>query len=889
MSDLIQKDFFIVFERDKQNKIDLVFNVNLFYLKSMKKGNISFVETPIFKGKAIFGSDFKNKIRPLKFEKFVENNNLKPLDPSLLQDLMFSKKNNFIAFSNRSSSEDIASIVEMLENFHYDKEKILRLTFCASCLQENRFTILSDSTQITSFQDQIICSKCALDLVLREAKVSGLLREDHINPKLKNFFNHMILKFRDVNKVLNSFREEFNPEENKDLTLYDVEEITAVAARYLNRKVSEIDIPNEFKKVLEAEKIDMLLPIQAIALDRGLISGRKDQLIMSPTSSGKTLIGELAGVARILRTKHSKMLYLVPIVALANVRTEEFKRKYNPLNLKVVKKVGESLFEKRDEGESLEELLTADIVIATYEAIDHVLRSGNRIFLGDVGTVIIDEIQTLIDEERGYLLDGFIARLKTLFNESQFLYLSATLGEPEQLSRRLDCALIKYNNRPVPIQRHLMLCVNELYKQKFLVKLVKNAFSQTSEYGYKGQSIVFTNTRKKCEGIAAYLRTRGIRAKAYHSGLTNEERKIIESEFQAQQISSVVATAALAAGVDFPARQVIFESLAMGINWLTVAEFEQMLGRAGRLKKHSLGLAYLLVEPGKKYNPKMKESEENIAIRLLNGKIKDFELEPNENNSLTELLAFISMFSSGVTEDKVEEFFDYLINNNYYLDSALKKLRSHKLIALSSDSSWKTTQLGQAIGKSFITVEESLQIVEELKRNEKSVTILALNLNPLKNVYLSKSVVADLSKNVSNRFLSNNLFSATALSLMNAEYVKKRKTFSPRFIQLVLKWVKDIFNCSCKDSPYCECGRVNLMKIILDLRAEQKYSIEDICFYMEEHYEIVVFKGDIIDFLENLIYSFESIKSIAEGVINLSQTYKDEISGIPLLIKKIKS
>jgi len=42
-----------------------------------------------------------------------------------------------------------------------------------------------------------------------------------------------------------------------------------------------------------------------------------------------------------------------------------------------------------------------------------------------------------------------------------------------------------------------------------------------------------------------------------------------------------VTTAALGAGVDFPASQVIFDSLAMGIEWLTVQEFHQMSGRSG--------------------------------------------------------------------------------------------------------------------------------------------------------------------------------------------------------------------------------------------------------------------------------------------------------------------
>ena len=61
----------------------------------------------------------------------------------------------------------------------------------------------------------------------------------------------------------------------------------------------------------------------------------------------------------------------------------------------------------------------------------------------------------------------------------------------------------------------------------------------------------------------------------------------------------MVTTAALAAGVDFPASQVVFESLAMGIKWLNVHEFNQMLGRAGRPGYHDLGLVYILAEPGR--------------------------------------------------------------------------------------------------------------------------------------------------------------------------------------------------------------------------------------------------------------------------------------------------
>ena len=133
---------------------------------------------------------------------------------------------------------------------------------------------------------------------------------------------------------------------------------------------------------------------------------------MAPTSAGKTLVGELAGISRILSDKR-KMLYLVPIRALASLRTVEFKSKYKSLNLKVIKKIGESLLDKK-EPEALDSLEDADVIIATYEAIDHILRSGNRAFLGSVGTIIIDEIQTSSDQERGFILDGLISTINII-------------------------------------------------------------------------------------------------------------------------------------------------------------------------------------------------------------------------------------------------------------------------------------------------------------------------------------------------------------------------------------------------------------------------------------------------------------------------------------------
>jgi len=879
----------MVLDRKFKKTDDEHFNVNFFYLKSIKKNlsRFSYVSQPFFQGYVVIGLDIKGKLRPLTFYKINKDGTQDPINPRLFKRYLLAENNKFIGFSNQAEKEEFDSIRKMLNNFQFNPEKIKYLTFCSSCLEKGIFNILPKGFQIKNLNEHIICPNCALKFVVKQAEVRGLIQKERMNPKMKNFFNHLILKFKDIKKIISTFKTDFNPVNNKEVTLYDVEENPKIRKNLLNITVKDLQIPQEFKEILLRQNIKMLLPIQAISIDAELLKTRTNQLIMAPTSAGKTLVGELAGVNQILTTDQ-KMLYLVPIVALANVRTEEFKKKYHALNLKIVKKIGESLLES-DEPSNLDELIDADMIIATYEAIDYILRSGQKDKLGTIGTIIIDEVQTLIDPDRGYILDALISRLKCIYKNAQFLYLSATIGAPTILAKKLGSYLINYKNRPVPIERHLIMCLNEAMKHRIIMKLVRYSFNLKSEYGFRGQSIIFTNTRKKCESLASYLNKRGIKTEPYHSGLTNDERKLIEGKFQDQKIAAVVATAALAAGVDFAAKQVIFESLGMGIKTLTVAEFEQMLGRAGRLKKHSLGYAYLLVEPGKIYNPKMKTTEDNVAINLLNGKIKDFELEPDEDKSLTELLSLICTFSEGVSLNKIIEFQDHLINGNYELNNFLGKLLTLNLILVDDRSNYFPTNLGSAIARSFITIAKSFEIIEKLEKKEETLLSIILELKPLKNVYLSKSVVADLSKNMNMKYFSNNFFSASVISLMNADYVRKRKKFSQEFIDYVSKWTTDIFNCTCKDNPYCDCGRVNLEKILLKLRIEDKLSVEEIREYFEEEYKIMIFKGDIIDYLENLIYTFESVSHIANSIIKLDAEYQKELEDIPDIIHDIRN
>ena len=84
------------------------------------------------------------------------------------------------------------------------------------------------SKEIMEFGNSVYCSECDLDIVLREGRLAGLIPDERISPKLKNFFNHMILKFKNVKKVLSTFKPDFNPAINKEITLYDIERIPPI-------------------------------------------------------------------------------------------------------------------------------------------------------------------------------------------------------------------------------------------------------------------------------------------------------------------------------------------------------------------------------------------------------------------------------------------------------------------------------------------------------------------------------------------------------------------------------------------------------------------------------------------------------------------------------------
>ncbi|HEY0714776.1 MAG TPA: DEAD/DEAH box helicase, partial [Polyangia bacterium] len=77
-----------------------------------------------------------------------------------------------------------------------------------------------------------------------------------------------------------------------------------------------------------------LLPVQERAVKEFGLFGGGNLVVFSPTSSGKTFIGEMAAVHAARAS--TRVFYLVPQRALATEKFHEFRRRYEPIGIDVV-------------------------------------------------------------------------------------------------------------------------------------------------------------------------------------------------------------------------------------------------------------------------------------------------------------------------------------------------------------------------------------------------------------------------------------------------------------------------------------------------------------------------------------------------------------------------
>ena len=208
--------------------------------------------------------------------------------------------------------------------------------------------------------------------------------------------------------------------------------------------------PEELLQPLKSA-IPSLNQLQQDAINVAGLFRNQHLVVSAPTSSGKTLIGELASLHGYTRGERSYMLF--PLRALVNDKYDEFVGKYGRFGLRVIRSTGEI----SDQNDAL---LRGkfDIALLTYERFASLALIRPHI-MRYVGVVVIDELQMMTDRHRGANLEFLLTFLKSqraVGIEPQLIALSAVIGDANGFEEWLGANLLRSDKRPVPLDEGLI-------------------------------------------------------------------------------------------------------------------------------------------------------------------------------------------------------------------------------------------------------------------------------------------------------------------------------------------------------------------------------------------------------------------------------------------------
>lgn len=410
-------------------------------------------------------------------------------------------------------------------------------------------------------------------------------------------------------------------------------------------RVDELELPDGVIEVLQEEGIVELHPPQAKAVPFALDG--KNLMLAIPTASGKSLVAYLAVLKHVLEWG-GKALYIVPLRALASEKFDDLK-KFERLGVKVAMSAGD--LDSPDP-----QLDDFDIIVATSEKADSLLRHQSA-WLGHITLVVADEVHLIHDPGRGPTLEVTLTKFRKLNPSLQVIALSATIKNAREVADWLNAELVTSEWRPTPLKEGVFLDGEILFtdntRRKVPVKKDPLWSLVADSIAEGGQCLVFVNTRRSTETLATKfarfagevmgepsmegvdelaedrgeqttigktLRSCVKKGVAFHNaGLTNEQRRFVESNFKKGNIKCIVATPTLAAGINLPARRVIIRDVTRfengGQSAIPVMEIKQMCGRAGRPRFDPYGEAVLIAKDEDNYrflrdNYLLGESEE---------------------------------------------------------------------------------------------------------------------------------------------------------------------------------------------------------------------------------------------------------------------------------------
>ncbi|XP_033871515.3 helicase POLQ-like isoform X1 [Acipenser ruthenus] len=406
-------------------------------------------------------------------------------------------------------------------------------------------------------------------------------------------------------------------------------------------------LPSKVKELFQKHRgIKELYEWQRTCLTLESVQQRKNLIYSLPTSGGKTLVAEIL-ILRELLCRKKDALFILPYVAIVQEKVRGLASFGLELDFIIEEYAG-----SKGKYPPIKRRLKNSLFIATIEkghSLVNSLIEANR--LENVGLIVVDELHMLGEGSRGAILEITLAKVLFASKTTQIIGMSATLNNVGDLQKFLKAENYSSDFRPVQLKEYVKLsdCIYEVdCKEEDCFK-----FSRPLSFKYSSNMkkmdpdhlialvtevipmhscLMFCPTKKNCENVAGmickYLNKCFIQHREkektdlldeirsagngsicsvlkqtipfgiayHHSGLTNDERKLIEEAYSAGVLCLLTCTSTLAAGVNLPARRVILRSPYVATEFLKRNQYKQMVGRAGRAGIDTSGESILILQ-----------------------------------------------------------------------------------------------------------------------------------------------------------------------------------------------------------------------------------------------------------------------------------------------------
>lgn len=461
--------------------------------------------------------------------------------------------------------------------------------------------------------------------------------------------------------------------------------------------------------------------VQALGLGKfQLLAGRRNVIVSAPTNSGKTLLGYLVLLDALNQGRRA--LLLEPLRAIAQEKFSELTAKAKALEpilgrqIEVVISTGDYRID--------EELMEApppshgQLVIATPERLEAILRNPEyQTWVDSLGAVCVDEAHLISSPRRGPSLEFVLTTLLQSANPPRVALLSATFQITDSALRWLDpCDFVHSAIRTPSVQRFVARLDAAEEANDFIcnhaAEVLKEPANSLLVFVYR-TSDANTLAKRITDQLGPRSGARG--AQAYHSRMPLDRRESVRSAYLAGESRCVVASTALAAGVNLPTTHLIVRDLSFfGSGPVPIDQLIQMSGRAGR--GQTQGHVMFVHRPNDLRKP--EELIQELREARLPGLVSSFTLRPsgrhqNGDNSNTPRAAelILSLLAragdSGYTEEKLRSFVAHSLAGQDLVAEVKPALQwlgdSSRLLAHKrDDGAFIATSLGLASSRSSL-------------------------------------------------------------------------------------------------------------------------------------------------------------------------------------------